>query len=148
MLLLLRQLPFVISRIVILMEKNTIEDDWLSPFFHGDQLLWNVNIRKWKHCYLNCPLSLCSFWCIVCRLWHRLIQNSIVNKAFCWSKISFFTNKTCLSKSFSTVLPFTYKMCGLICAKNSVIQSLHSYYHYITFVMREHNERWKTLFKP
>lgn len=32
MLLLLRQLPYVISRIVILMEKNTIEDDWLSPF--------------------------------------------------------------------------------------------------------------------
>lgn len=131
MFLLLRQLPYVISRIVILMEKNTIDDDWLSP-----QLLWNVNIRKWKHCYIICPLSLCSFWCIACRLWHRLIQNSIVNKSFCWSKISFLTNETCLSKSPSTVLPFTYKMCVLIYAKSSVIQSLQSYYNYITFVMK------------
>lgn len=44
-------------------------------------------------------------------------------------------------KNQSTGLHATYKMCILIYAKSRVTQSLHSYYHHIKLVMREHNER-------
>lgn len=98
MFLLLRQLSFVISRIVILMEKKHNRRWLIVCFCHGDELLQNTNVKKWKHCSINCPLILCSFWCIVCRVWHRLIQNNIVNMAFCWSKITFLTSEARLSK--------------------------------------------------
>lgn len=143
MFLLLRQLPFVISRTVILMEKSTTEDDWLSAFvmemnYCRMQTLKKKKEKKRKHCSLNCPLILCSFWCIVCRLSCRLIQNNVINTAFCWSKI---THQWRLSKNQSAGLHATYETCNIIYAKSRVTRSLHSYYHYTKLVIREYNER-------
>lgn len=140
MFLLLRQLPFVISRTVILMEKKHNRRWLIVCFCHGDELLQNANVKKKKkkHCSLNCPLILCSFWCIVCRLSCRLIQNNVINTAFCWSKI---THQWRLSKNQSAGLHATYETCNIIYAKSRVTQSLHSYYHYTKLVIREYNER-------